>query len=259
MPSLPDHLPTQLTHLASDPRSHPARYPGDRLASDFLLRDGRVVPLVVGRNGWRLGDGSPVDERIAVPLAARRPVVAFGSNAAPAQLIAKFGSAAGPIPVTRARLHGFVVGHSPHVSIPGYVPWVLVDCPDSVVDCAVLWLDDAQRVRLDATEPNYELVQVTAARYRLVVEAVDAVIDFAVYRGRWGALRWPDEPGPVPAGTQAVLFGRLAALGWFRDLVGVGDLVAVQRRLRAEGQLRDRLRAEFARRGMTHPDGWRSG
>lgn len=248
MPSRSDHHLSDY-HLAPDQRSDPACYPGDRLSFDYLLLGDRVLALRAGADGWPTEGGE------------RSPVVAFGSNAAPAQLAAKFGrSPAGRngIVVTRARLHGFAPAHSPHVSIPGYVPWVLVDAPGAVVDCAVLWLDDAQRARLDVTEPNYDLVPVDAVRYPLVVTAIDAPIGYAAYRGRWGALRWPGAPRPAPAGTQAQVFDRLAELGWFCELVGEGPLRARQARLSGDPALRDRIRDELAARGMAVPDGWRA-
>ncbi|HEY7814609.1 MAG TPA: hypothetical protein VIC62_15300 [Nakamurella sp.] len=252
MPSRSDHHLSDY-HLGPDPRSDPTCYPGDRLSFDYLLQGDRVLPLHAGADGWPTGRGE------------RSPVVAFGSNAAPAQLAAKFGrSTAGraAIAVTRARLHGFSLAHSPHVSIPGYVPWVLVDAPGAMVDCAVLWLDGPQRARLDVTEPNYDLVPVDAVRYPLVVEALDtpieAMIGYAAYRGRWGALCWPGEPGPAPAGTQSELFDRLGALGWFRDLVGEGPLTARQARLARDPALRHRVRDELTACGMVASDGWRA-
>jgi hypothetical protein len=234
-------------HLAPDPRSDPAVYPGDRLTFDYLLEGDDVRPLLAGTDGWPVGD------------AARRPVVAFGSNAAPAQLAAKLGSKAGAIPVTRARLFGFAVGHSAHVSVPGYLPWVLVDEPGGVVDGAVLWLDDRQLARLDVTEPNYHLVPVDPLRYPLVVAATEVPISYLAYRGKWGALRWPGEARPTPASSQAGVFGRLGTLDWFRDLVGAGGLADRQRRLAADPALRNRVRDELAARGMAVPDGWVSG
>lgn len=225
--------------LGPAPRADPARYPGNRPASDYLLLGARVRPLPAGES-WTAG---------------RSPVVAFGSNAAPAQLVAKFGPTIDAIPVTRARLHGVALAHSPHVSIPGYIPWVLVDRPGAAVDCAVLWLAGAQRARLDVTEPNYTLARLDATRHPLEVAAVAARVDCLVYRGRWGALRWPDEPGPAPAGSQAEVFGRLGALDWFRELVGPGSLSAVQRRLAAGPALRNRVRSELAARGMVLADG----
>ncbi len=232
-------MPT-LSNGGPAPWADPARYPGDRLAEDFLLTGDVVRPLPAD-GSWRV---------------RRVPVVAFGSNAAPAQLLAKFGARAGGIPVTRARLHGFALAHSPHVSAPGYIPWVLVDRAGTAVDCAVLWLDDAERARLDVTEPNYTLVRPDPSRYPLEVAAVAARVDCVVYRGRWGALRWPGDAGPAPAGSQAEVFGRLGALDWFRAVVGAGSLAAVQRLLAGDPARRDRVRSELAARGMVVADGW---
>jgi len=230
--------------LAPDPRRDPAGYPGDRLPFDFLLDGDRIDPLTA--------DPTPV-------LECRHAVVAFGSNAAPAQLVAKFGSAAGPIAVTRARVRGFALGHSPHVSIPGYLPWVLVHAPRSQVRCALLWLDDRQRAVLDATEPNYHLAAVDPVRYPLATPATGPVTTYAAYRGRWGALRWPGDERPAGATTQAALFERLGTFGWFRDLIGAVGLAASQRRLAVDADLRERVHDALTARQMVVPDGWSTG
>jgi hypothetical protein len=54
------------------------------------------------------------------------------------------------------------------------------------------------------------------------------------------------------------VFHRLGELGWFRQLVGdaADRLESCQRRLAAEGQLRERVRSELLSRGMAMPDGW---
>ncbi|WP_395725945.1 hypothetical protein [Nakamurella sp.] len=222
----------------------PARYPGNRPASDFVLGGGRVHPLPADPTGV---------------LAGRHAVVAFGSNAAPAQLAAKFGTSTGSVVVTQARLHGFAVGHSPHVSIPGYLPWVLVHAPGAAVDCALLWLDDRQRGVLDATEPNYHLQPIDGNRYPLVARTTGAPVRYAAYRGRWGALRWPGDERPAAASTQAAVFGRLGTFRWFRDLVGDGGLRATQRRLAGDARLRDQVRDELSARQMVLPDRWADG
>jgi hypothetical protein len=249
-------------HLSPSPLADPARYPGERPAVDYLLIGTEIRPLRIGADGWQIavsakgGRAGRLHDLLGGPLHTRQPVVAFGSNAAPAQLVAKFGSVDTGIPVTRARLQGFVIGHSPHVSTAGYLPWVLVDAPGAVVDCAVLWLDRRQRARLDVTEPNYDLVTADPVRYPLQVPAVDASIAYSAYRGKWGALRWPGEDRPARAATQAEVFARLGTFGWFRGLVGVGGLAACQRRLAADAGLRDRIRHELADRGMAVADGW---
>ena len=247
------------------PLADPARYPGERPAADFLLVGTEILALHIGADGWQVagpdaagGRAGRLHDVLGGPLHARLPVVAFGSNAAPAQLLAKFGSVDTGIPVTRARLRGFALGHSPHVSAAGYLPWVLVDDPDAVVDCAVLWLDRRHRDMLDGTEPNYDLVPVDPVRYPLRVLAVDRPDSYWAYRGRWGALRWPDDDRATGATTQAEVFARLETFGWFRDLVGAGGLAAGQRRLAADPGIRHRVRSELAARGMAVSDGWPS-
>lgn len=250
--------------LPPSPLADPAGYPGERPAADYLLIGTQIRPLALGPDGWRIGSAGPPEggppqllhDLLGGPVHARRPVVAFGSNAAPAQLLAKFGSVDAGIPVTRGRLRGFGLAHSAHVSAPGYVPWVLVDEPGAVLDCAVLWLDRGQRARLDVTEPNYDLVSADPARYPLRVPGVHASIGYSVYRGRRGALRRPGDDRPIGATSQAYLFDRLGALDWFGRLVGDGDLRARQRRLAADARLRERVRDEFTARGMAGPDGW---
>lgn len=251
--------------LPPSPLADPARYPGERPAADYVLVGTEIRPLRRAADGWRVDaaeaatdrppDPGRLDDLLGGPLHARHPVVAFGSNAAPAQLVAKFGSAV-TIPVIRARLRGFALGHSPHVSIAGYLPWVLVDRPEAVLDCAVLWLDRQQRARLDETEPNYDLVAGDPERYPLRVPAMDASLGYSAYRGRWGALRWPDQNRPADAMTQADVFARLDMFGWFRHLLGAGGLAARQRRLAADAGLRDRVRTELSARGMAVSDGW---
>lgn len=250
--------------MSPSPLADPARYPGERPSTDYLLIGTQIRPLVVGPTGWRIGsvdtpEGGPTQmlhDLLGGPLHDRHPVVAFGSNAAPAQLVAKFGSVDAGIPVTRARLHGFGLAHSPHVSVAGYVPWVLVDEPGAVLDCAVLWLDRWQRARLDATEPNYVLVSADPGRHPLRVSAVHASVGYSVYRGKWGALRWPGDDRPARAGTQAQVFTRLGRFDWFRDLVGADGLGDRQRRLAADPALRDRVREQLFAREMAVSDGW---
>lgn len=250
--------------LPPSPVADPASYPGERPDADYLFSGDRIRPLTAAADGWRLGTaggepaGGLLDELLGGPLHLRHPVLAFGSNAAPAQLAAKFGAVTTGIPVTRARLRGFALGHSPHVSVPGYIPWVLIDEPGTMLDCVVLWLDRQQQARLDVTEPNYHLVTVDPVRYPLTVPATHAVIGYSAYRGRWGALRWPHDERPAAVASQAAVFARLGGFGWFRDLVGAGGLADAQRRLASDDALRDRVRDELAARGMTVPDGWTS-
>lgn len=270
MPSLPD------LHLPPSPIVDPMSYPGVALRHSFMWLDSwvyRVQPEAgVHRSGWGVDvDGGPLAGKGAAvlgdalrwagapPMPERFPVLAFGSNASPAQLLTKFAAvspACRAIPVLRGTVAGLALSHSPHISIPGYLPYVIVDGgPDAVLDAFVLWLDPDQRAALDRTEPNYRLVRMPAPRYSLRLDAMDAIAEYSAYQGRWGALRWPGEAVPAPAGSQVEMFGRLGRQPWFAGLLGPGDAPSWMARLAADAVLRDDVRKGFLTNGMVVGDG----
>jgi hypothetical protein len=190
-------------------------------------------------------------------------VLAYGSNAAPAQLLDKFGRLEPRervLPVTTGHVEGFALAHSAHISNPGYLPYVLVDGgAGAVLEVRVLWLDEAQLAALNETEPNYTLVPVNGARYPLTLESGVPVPRYSAYRGKWGALHLPAQHGPVRAGSQQDVHAELAGQGWFAELF---SRVSVQEQvdlLRADKALRDRVRDELGARGMAVMDGWIDG
>ncbi len=84
----------------------------------------------------------------------RRPVLAYGSNRAPAQLCRKFGAlpAASAILVERCELDGFDIVHSAHVTSYGAIPAALLPRAGVSVVIAVTWLDDQQVEEMDQSE-----------------------------------------------------------------------------------------------------------
>lgn len=84
----------------------------------------------------------------------RTPVLAYGSNRAPAQLYRKFGSlpAASAILVERCELDGFDIVHSAHVTSYGAIPAALLPRAGVSVVVAVTWLSDAQVAQMDLSE-----------------------------------------------------------------------------------------------------------
>ncbi|MEP6561605.1 MAG: hypothetical protein ABJD68_11120 [Nakamurella sp.] len=281
MPSLAD------LEVSVSPRDEPLCYPGSSPGHSFLWFDSWVYQVTStprsGLDDWRLAlDGGPLGstsprvrapadrrgERLAAVLRAagvaglteRYPVLAYGSNAAPAQLLDKFGwlePRQRVVPVTIGQLEGFALAHSAHVSNPGYLPYVLVDGgAGAALEVRVLWLDGRQLAALNETEPNYTLMPVNAAAYPLTLESGEAVPRYSAYRGSRGALRWPGEAGPAPAATQQDTHGRLARSVWFAGLVGRVDVPAQVQLLRQDKSLRDRVRDELAARGMAVADGW---
>src|SRR5690349_16856734 len=142
MPSLLD------LDLLPSPLVDPLSYPGATLRHGFLWLDSWVYRIKpgpdVGRPELRVeidggplaarGAAGPLDEALqaagGTPMAGRQPVLAFGSNASPAQLSTKFAAMDREhraLPVLRGSVAGFALGHSAHISNPGYVPYVIVD------------------------------------------------------------------------------------------------------------------------------------
>jgi len=264
--------------FSMSPRQDPLSYPGTAPAHSYLWVDSWMYQLTsqpaMELGEWRLvvdggplGGIDPVDRLDAAlrtagvaAVAERYPVLAYGSNAAPPQLLDKFGWLAPRdrvVPVTIGRVDGFALAHSAHVSNPGYLPFVLVHSgAGAELTVRVLWLDDTQLAALNETEPNYTLVPVNGAAYRLTLESDVAVPRYSAYRGNWGALRWSARDDPAAAGAQAAVHAELARCEWFAELVGRGAIPEQVELLRADKMLRDRVRDELAARGMSVADGW---
>lgn len=147
-------------------------YPYDPPRRSFLYRDGTARPL----------DRPDVEDRV--------PVLAYGSNAAPAQLARKYSGwpPGTTIPVIRARLSGFDIVHSAHFSRYGALPAMLWPAPGVTVDVAVLWLSPAQLGRLHETEGalNYRYTRLDGLDLR--VEGIGALMSVHAYVGRHGAI-----------------------------------------------------------------------
>lgn len=90
-------------------------------------------------------------------LAGRRPLLAYGSNAAPEALVRKLAADPGtPLPLVRAALADFDAVYSDHLSPYGAVPATLHRSPGTVLTVFVAYPTERQRRLLAATEPNYE-------------------------------------------------------------------------------------------------------
>lgn len=114
-------------------------------------------------------------------LSGRRPLLSYGANAAPAVLGRKLAALPDePLPVLRAELHGFDVVFSAHISPYGAVPSTLQRSPGTVAPAFVAFPTPAQEELLTATEPNYELRELTGVDLRTEIggelDAVDAYV-----------------------------------------------------------------------------------
>lgn len=118
-------------------------------------------------------------------LSGRKPLLAYGANASPLALARKLADLPpAPLPMLRARLAGFDVVYSDHVSPYGAVPGTLHPSPGTTVTVFVSYPDQEQLRALTATEPNYELETLRDLDCRL--EDGGAVAELDAYLSRHG-------------------------------------------------------------------------
>jgi hypothetical protein len=135
--------PIENRHSASEILARAAAYPFPAPLRSFVQVGGRTHDLPETPD-----------------LVGRRPLLAYGANAAPQILAAKLAALpAEPLPVLRAGLNGFDVVYSAHVSPYGAVPSTLQRSPGTVAPVYVAYPTAEQEEAIVATEPNYELAQ----------------------------------------------------------------------------------------------------
>jgi hypothetical protein len=141
-------------------------------------------------------------------------VLAYGANRSLAGIARKLGTDAPspPVVVASARLDGFDVVYSAHVSPYGAVPATLQGRPDHAVDVHVLFVDDAQVAAIDAYEPNYQRRRLDGLSLRL--EDGDTIRSAEAYISLHGCLTIDGAACPLAQRDQrtvlAVVRDRLA-------------------------------------------------
>lgn len=185
-------------------------YPYELPREAYVLIDGRVSGLAAAGGALAAarvsGDGHGVAladllADVGAPLHERIPVLGYGSNAAPSQLRRKFADAAPGcvIPVLKARLSGFDVVYSAHVSTYGAVPATLCRRPGTSVEVVVTLLSPTQADTMLRTEGgNYDVGSVEP-------DAVESPVELRLpappraYSSRYGALALDGQPVALAA------------------------------------------------------------
>jgi hypothetical protein len=116
----------------------------------------------------------------------RSPVLAYGSNAAPKVLSRKLALSDQPVLVVPARLSGFDVVYSAHISPYGAIPATLQRSPGTEVRVHVIYMTRAQIGVISATEPNYEPRLLEGIECRL--EEGEELGEVSAYISRHGCL-----------------------------------------------------------------------
>jgi hypothetical protein len=134
----PDRAAAMVTpHAAMDPLERALSYPYAAPAHSYLFRGGEAVPAAIG----------------ASDRAGRIPVLACGSNRAPAQLKRKFAGMAGAvIAAERVFLADFDSVYAAHISGYGAIAATLQHSPGTRVELFITWLPEALMGRMHATE-----------------------------------------------------------------------------------------------------------
>ncbi|MGQ0836959.1 gamma-glutamylcyclotransferase family protein [Actinokineospora sp.] len=156
-------------------------YPGARPPGSYVHDARGGLPLTPDPAGWRVA-GVDLDSWLAArecaPLAARVPVLSYGSNACPSKLTWLRGALGlhGPVVVLHARCEGLAAVWAAGLRVvDGQRPVVLAALPGVVEEHAVLMLTPDQLRVVDTCEgrgDRYQLARVASGRVTLADGAV---------------------------------------------------------------------------------------
>ena len=253
---------------ALDPIAAPLTYPGAAPDSPaVLVTETSVLVVRPSRTGavgqWRVtlgpGEGKALDdvlgERGAALTGNRVPVLAVGSNAAPAQLRRKLSTAglATAVPVAAVIVDGLSVCVSAHVSKAGYVPATPV--PDPLAKSQrmwVTWLAPDELQTMDKTEPNYDRVQVPAS-CSIRLTPVQPLSGCWLYVSRHGYLTDRSGEPRTLIDQSGLITSLLAEIPALTDLAGTSPKEWISRA--HDQSVRDGIRDLFRSSGITRsPD-----
>ncbi|MGW2600594.1 hypothetical protein [Streptomyces klenkii] len=281
--------------LDGAPAELPLTYPGRPVEEAALLADGQLLPLRPGPGPlgeWRVVTGmasgraadparapggtgpapaaSPdsapaaepaldafLDRTRAARVRSRRPVLAVGSNASPAQLHHKLTAraVAATVPMAPVDVRGIGIGCSAHIGRHGYVAAAPYADPAARHTLVAAWLDPAQLAAVDETEFNYRRVWMPGDAFPMVLPSGEPLGGADLYVSVHGVLADPATGRPRPGGGDqgALLSALLAASAELRALLGPGPERWVER-ARADEAVRAEGRAVFRRAGWVRPE-----
>ena len=195
-----------------DPVGFALSYPFERPAGSFVFRSDReTVAVAAGTRVVAQGTGhadgidvpvvtiSATVEGETVEFADRIPVLASGSNAAPAQLGRKYRDhpEIGPILVQEVEIEGLASVYSAHVARYGSVAATLLPCPSFAARLHLLFVPPDGFAHLNRTESvggNY----LVAALDCCPATVAGASIPPLAYLSRRGPARFDGHPRRLP-------------------------------------------------------------
>jgi hypothetical protein len=160
----------------------PDRYPYDRPVRSFFVNGADAGPLPTGP-----------------------PLIAYGANASPEALARKLPGAR--IAALAAKLRGWAVVHSAHLSPYGAVPATIIRDERAEAAVHVLFVDEG-RARMDATEPNYR--RLWLHDLQLDADHVGPIASAEAYVSRHGPLLLDGAHVPLGSRPQPELRAAIA-------------------------------------------------
>lgn len=263
--------------FAASPADDPLSYPGAIPDFSYVLTGHRHLvrlqprkdrPLRQGLVDVKELTGNPARTSLhellltnsAAPVDERVPVLAIGSNAAPAQLARKLNAAneSPVVPVVEATTTGLRVLPSAHINRAGYLPWAPYHSSRAAaLPVFVTLLDARQLACVDQAEPNYARVPLVPTSHLVRLAGSGEPLDGChVYASNHGVITDGRVLSSNRAPAQQLLLGRLLAyLPELADLgiVTVASFVAAIRQHRLDAEyvtalIKHHLRVEPPRR-----------
>ncbi|MBS2538313.1 hypothetical protein KGQ20_36735 [Catenulispora sp. NF23] len=247
------------------PALDPLSYPGRVIGEPAVLSGARVLELTASAEpmgSWRVQGADFLDavlEQLGQPQTGKlHPVIAIGSNAAPAQLHYKLTRLALPsvVPMTPLTVSGLGIGVSAHVALNGYVansPFADPGLSRVAQAQVVLTLLDAEQLRaVDDTElPRYRRVLLSGDEYPMVLPSGERLEAAYLYANAAGVLAGEDGKPLTPTTQPTLLAALLERSARLRELFdSPQDWVD---KARADPQLRAAAKRIFVESGWVVP------
>jgi hypothetical protein len=205
----------ELTEFEPAPLDDWSSYPGRRTEYSFVFCGDHLRALD------RLDFDAELSVLGAAPLADRTPVLAYGSNACPAQLQRKYEHAtcSPVIPMTRGWARNLAIGYSDHESRYGAVPATTIVSEGVYTEVFIGWLDAEQFVELDESEArNYERRPLDLVAHELYVSDGPSPPRVEVYESMRGIFTYDGLTPGVKGIDTTYRAGPLLSQAEVRDL-----------------------------------------
>jgi hypothetical protein len=176
-----------LDQFGPAPLDDPSCYPGLRTEYSYVFCGDHLRALD------RIDFETELSALGAAPLTARRAVLAYGSNACPAQLQRKWeqASCSPIIPMARAWARNLAIGYSDHETRYGAVPATTIVSEGVHTEVFLAWLEPEQFTEFDASEVgNYERRPLDLGTHELYVSDGPLPTSVDVYASTRGVFTY---------------------------------------------------------------------